>query len=336
MGKTEFLKHDLLPAALKRGYLAAYSNLWDDTQHPGQALANAILLARKPQGLEKFWASLRVPVRKMKGAGKLPLGVEASLEIDLAEREKLAAPAIQAALAVAEKSNKKILLVIDEAQVLAAAEHSAVAHSLRAGLDTRKASIKVLFAGSSEAALRQMFSRSNAPFYNWAPIEPFHLLGSEFVEAMVKQLAKVARLPLPLSAAREAFIALKETPEFFRWYIERYLLYQHEGADSALRHTLSRITDDSGYAKIWQALKRADRAVLYAAARGAEDFFGNAVLDQLKTLLDVEEITATLPRTSLRRLTGPKLQLMARIDHGTYRFEDIEFRQWVAARRDLD
>ena len=34
MGKSEFLKHDLLPAALRAGYQAAYTNLWDDTECP--------------------------------------------------------------------------------------------------------------------------------------------------------------------------------------------------------------------------------------------------------------------------------------------------------------
>ena len=51
MGKSEFLEHDLLPAALRAGYLAAYTNLWDDTEHPGQALATAIVLAVQPRGL---------------------------------------------------------------------------------------------------------------------------------------------------------------------------------------------------------------------------------------------------------------------------------------------
>jgi len=41
MGKSEFLKHDLLPAAMHDGYLAAYTNLWDSTDHPGQAVATA-------------------------------------------------------------------------------------------------------------------------------------------------------------------------------------------------------------------------------------------------------------------------------------------------------
>jgi hypothetical protein len=49
--------------------------------------------------------------------------------------------------------------------------------------------------------------------------------GHEFVAAAVKQLATVAKHPLSLDDALKAFAALKETPEFFRWYIERYLIH---------------------------------------------------------------------------------------------------------------
>jgi hypothetical protein len=66
-----------------------------------------------------------------------------------------------------------MLLVLDEAQVLAESAHTDLAHSLRASLDARKQNIKVIFAGSSEATLRRMFGRSTEPFYNWAPLEPF-------------------------------------------------------------------------------------------------------------------------------------------------------------------
>jgi hypothetical protein len=34
MGKREFLKHDLLPAALQAGYLAAYLKLWGRYRAP--------------------------------------------------------------------------------------------------------------------------------------------------------------------------------------------------------------------------------------------------------------------------------------------------------------
>ena len=256
--------------------------------------------------------------------------------MDLADKERATVPAIQAALQAADKAKKPLLLVIDEAQVLAAPEHSAVAHALRAGLDIRKPAIKVLFAGSSEAALRQMFSRAAAPFYNWAPLEPFPLLGREFVESMVRRLASLAKHPLGLDEALQAFAALKDTPEFFRWYIERYLMYQQQGAAQALAHTRARLDDDTGYAKVWKELGRADRAVLLLASRGVQDLYSAQALAQLQELLGDPQLTASAPRTSLRRLTGIKLQLMARVDHGAYRFEDPEFQSWVAARLTVD
>ena len=335
MGKSEFLKHDLLPAAIRAGYLCACTNLWDDTDHPGQALATAILTATQPKGLDKFWERLNTPISSIKGGATLPMGIEGSIELDLAQKEKSAAPAIQAALQGADKAKKRLILVIDEAQVLAAPEHKAVAHSLRAGLDVRKPGIKVLFAGSSEAALREMFSRAAAPFYNWAPLEPFPLLGEEFVKATVKQLASVARHPLGMGDALKAFEALKETPEFFRWYIERYLSYQQQGPELALQYTLARVHDDTSHAKVWKELNRADRAVLLLAARGVQDLYGSPAFEQLQALLG-PKVAASAPRTSIRRLTGPKLQLMARVDHGAYRFEDPEFMAWVAARRTVE
>ncbi len=334
MGKSEFLKHDLLPAAKKAGYLGAYTNLWDDTDHPGQALAGAIASAVQPKGLGKFWSGLATPIQNLKAGAKVS-GIEGSLELDLAAREKAAVPAIQAAMQEADKSKRRLLLVIDEAQVLASPEHKAVAHSLRAGLDVRKAGIKVLFAGSSEAALREMFSRTAAPFYNWAPLEPFPLMGRAFVEAMVAQLAAVARHRLDLAVALQAFDALRQTPEFFRWYIERYLMYPHEGAQQALSHTLTRVHDDTNYARAWKALQRPDRAVLWLAAQGVQDLYGAAALAKLQTHLG-GQITPSVPRSAIRRLTGAKLQILARVDHGAYRFEDPEMQAWVAAQKTVD
>jgi len=77
-------------------------------------------------------------------------------------------------------------------------------------------------------------------------------------------------------------------------------------------------------------------AVLLLAAGGVQDLYGAAAQKQLQLLLGSTDVNASVPRTSIRRLTGAKLQLMARVDHGAYRFEDPEFQSWVAARRTVD
>jgi hypothetical protein len=113
-------------------------------------------------------------------------------------------------------------------------------------------------------------------------------------------------------------------------------MYPHEGSAKALKYTQSRVNDDTSYAKSWKELSRADRAVLLLAAHGVQDLYGGQALKQLQRMLGARTLTATAPRTSIRRLISPKLQLLARIDHGAYRFEDAEFETWVAARRTVD
>ncbi len=60
-GQERSLKHDLLPAAEAAGYLAAYTNLWDDADHPGQAIATAILSAAKSKGSRNSGKTCRRP-----------------------------------------------------------------------------------------------------------------------------------------------------------------------------------------------------------------------------------------------------------------------------------
>ncbi|CAB3793320.1 hypothetical protein LMG28138_03507 [Pararobbsia alpina] len=79
MGKTEFLRMDLLPSAAARGYLAAYTNLWDNRAAPETALLAALMEALEPQGVI---AKLRIPVKKVKATAKIPGGAEGSLEAD--------------------------------------------------------------------------------------------------------------------------------------------------------------------------------------------------------------------------------------------------------------
>jgi hypothetical protein len=41
-----------------------------------------------------------------------------------------------------------------------------------------------------------MFGVASEPFCNWAPLEPFELVGKEFVEAMVERVNIISKFPL--------------------------------------------------------------------------------------------------------------------------------------------
>ena len=328
MGKTEFLCKDLLPAAVENGYLVAYTNLWD-TATPDTAVVSALAEALEPRGFLAVLKALGKPVKTLKASAKLPGVAEGSVEAELSQLGADSAATMREVLRQLDRQKKPLLLVIDEAQVLARDEHDAFAHALRAALDVRKDRIKVVFAGSSENTLRGMFARSSEPFYNWAPLEPFPLLGDEFVAFTIKLTNSLARNRLTLADGKRAFDALHRTPEFFKRFVERFMLYQTQGVDAALEHTKETVFSDEHLRKQWSAAHPADQAVLTLIASGDADLHSAAGLERLGALTGRPATRSTVGH-ALRRLQDANV--VTRLAHGRYRIEDEAYAEWIRQR----
>lgn len=329
MGKTEFLRRDLLPAAAAAGYLVAYTNLWDNRSAPDVALLSALTDALEPQGVRAVLAKLGRPVKKLRASARMPGGAEGALEAELAQPDVDKADALREVLKQLDRQKKPLLLVIDEAQVLARAENGDFAHALRAALDIRKSTIKVIFAGSSETTLRDMFARASEPFYNWAPLEPFPLLGEEFVAFTIDLMNSMARQVLTLKQGLRAFDELHRTPEFFKRFVERYMLFQPQGEAAALTHTKASVFSDQHFLTQWSELNPADQAVLTMLARGEADFHAQSGMAKLSAMLG-KPATRNTAGHALRRLQSENT--VARLALGDYRIEDEAFAEWVRRR----
>jgi hypothetical protein len=332
MGKSEFLEQDLIPAAREAKYLTAYLNLWEAREQPRLALIGSLSTARTARTASALLKMLKSPLKKVKASAKLG-PVEGSVEADLKD-EKAAGQALTELLRSFDRPSRKLLLILDEAQVLASSTHSELTHSLRAALDTRKQHIKVVFAGSSENSLRRMFGRPTEPFYNWAPIEPFERLGAPFVDAMTRKVNQLSRYRLSEREALKAFDALKRTPEFFRRFLQRYLAYAELGSKDALDDTIGHVFSDSGYQTIWDRLLPADRATLRALTQGVRDLHSISARTQLALDLGLgKPAPLDTPRHALRRLQ--REELVTRLAHGHYQIQDEGFAEWVR-QSDLD
>jgi len=328
MGKSEFLEQDLIPAARDAGYLTVYLNLWDARSQPAPAFLAALSRALRPTGLGKLAKTLKRPLKSIKASAKVAGMAEGSLEAELGGTEAAATPRLTELIRSFDKPNRRMLLVLDEAQVLAESAHADLAHSLRASLDGRKQNIKVIFAGSSEATLRRMFGRSTEPFYNWAPLEPFELLGEEFVRAMVVKVNRLSRYPLTQKDAISTFEALKRTPEFFRRYLSRYLAYADLGSKAALLDTEAHVFNDANFVSTWHRLLPADRELLRLIVSGVTDLFSESSRGRLGVALGLNEAVAkNVPQQSLRRLQDADLVL--RMDYGDYRVQDDALAEWL-------
>jgi len=328
MGKSEFLEQDLIPAARDAGYLTVYLNLWDARSQPAPAFLAALSRALRPTGLGKLAKTMKRPLKSIKVSAKVAGMAEGSLEAELGGTEAAATPRLTELIRSFDKPNRRMLLVLDEAQVLAESAHADLAHSLRASLDGRKQNIKVIFAGSSEATLRRMFGRSTEPFYNWAPLEPFELLGEEFVRAMVVKVNRLSRYPLTQKDAISTFEALKRTPEFFRRYLSRYLAYADLGSKAALLDTEAHVFNDANFVSTWHRLLPADRELLRLIVSGVTDLFSESSRGRLGVTLGLNEAVAkNVPQQSLRRLQDADLVL--RMDYGDYRVQDDALAEWL-------
>lgn len=331
MGKTEFLKNDLIPAAIADGYSTVYVNLWNLKSDPGVVIVSELYKAIKPKGFNKLWSSLKLPIKKIKASGKIPMVGEAAIEASLSDNPKTLGTLLMDAMTLFDRTKIKLMLLIDEAQVLSYEENASFAHALRASLDTRKDRIKVIFAGSSESTLRRMFGVSSEPFYNWAPLEPFELLGKEFVMAMVKRVNGISKFPIPLADAIHAFSELKNTPEFFRRYIEYYINNPEEGSLAALTLTKETVFNDKSFNQQWSFLLAADQVILSMIANGTSDLHGKSSIDKLGKILGIEgEVDKNTIQNSLRRLS--QKNILAKIEYGVYQFEDEAFADWVRHR----
>lgn len=331
MGKSEFLEQDLIPAARDAGYLTVYLNLWDARSQPAPVFLAALTRVLKPTGFGKLAKALKRPLKSIKASAKMMGMAEGSLEAELGGTDAAATPLLTELIRSFDKPNRRMLMVLDEAQVLAETAHADLSHSLRASLDGRKQNIKVIFAGSSEATLRRMFGRSTEPFYNWAPLEPFDLLGEDFVRAMVAKVNRLSKYPLAQKDAFVAFEALKRTPEFFRRYLNRYLAYADLGSKTALLDTEAHVFNDANFIVTWRRLLPADRELLRLIVSGVTDLFAEPSRRQLGTALGLDEAVAkNMPQQSLRRLQDADLVL--RMDYGDYRMQDDAFAEWLRNR----
>ncbi len=161
MGKTEFLRKDMLPVAESKGWDVLYFSFLDAADNP---------VAQFSETLEEFinqrgiMAKIRTAAKKISKVNAGVSKVNAGLEFNKPEKTNLDIKKLLSTLA----RTGHTLLLMDEVQALAAHKKNDVfIASFRTALDIHKDSIKVIFTGSSQSGLRKMFSQAKAPIFSF-------------------------------------------------------------------------------------------------------------------------------------------------------------------------
>jgi hypothetical protein len=121
---------------------------------------------------------------------------------------------------------------------------------------------------------------------------------------------------------------LKNTPEFFRRYLNRYLTYAQLGSEAALKYTLEHVLSDSNFLPAFKRLLPADQEILKLLANGESDVFSAGARRRLGEAIGTgQTVTKSTSSNALKRLQDA--DLVIKFEHGVHQIQDDALGEWL-------
>ncbi len=215
LGKTTFLRHDLIPALEAMGSLVVYVDLWADrSKNPSSLVHEAVRTT-----LDQLVTPGSGLLGRLKSLGLGVPGLSFSFQLDSVGKPDGAALA-QVFTELVDKVKTDVVLIVDEVQqALGTEEGNHLLFGLKAARDavnTRPRTpgyLLFLGTGSHKSLVADMATRRSQPFAG-AMSAPYVPLGEDFIAWKRAQLEQLPGIKLPSSEVMwQGFIALGQRPE---------------------------------------------------------------------------------------------------------------------------
>ena len=331
-GKTVFLRQDLTPAALAKGCVVAYADLWQTRQSPGVALIRGLEEALAPKTLaQKALQGLQRPVKSLKGSakvGEMGVGLEVSLEDPRGTATEMALRIEQLVEQLATR--KPLLLLVDEAQELARTkEAELIATALRTAITKHRDRMRVVFTGSSRSQLSHVFSNTDAPLYTvGATVNDFPLLGREFVEFVAAKFHQACGRALDAGALWKEFQDFKQQPEPLLSSVVALMMDPSQTLQAVCKRERAEQDKAENHDGTWAALDALQRQLVLLFSNNPQAKpFAKATLAALARKLGLTGIDTTSVQYALRRLA--EKNVVVKSPRGIFEFESDAFERWV-------
>lgn len=215
VGKTTFLRQDLIPALEARNALVIYVDLWADRTKSPSALVH--------EAVRNTLRQLQTPgsalLQRFKGLNLGAAGFSFGFQLDTVG-EPGGTTLAQVFEALVEKAQTDVVLIIDEVQqTLGTEEGFALLHALKAARDAINAKpgmpghFLFIGTGSHKSLLTDMTSRRAQPFAG-ALSASYKVLGQDFLRWQLDRIATTPGVVLPsLDAAWQGFQTMGHRPE---------------------------------------------------------------------------------------------------------------------------
>jgi len=329
-GKTQFLIHDLAPAAARLKCTVVYASFWQTADTPVDTLIHAIDGAMEQPGI---WQRAQSALTGMKPKIRIaPMGIGG--EIDLSGTPKQVdqkGPLLTLDDKIGQlpaTAAAPLLFMLDEVQGLAAPEHGAFVAALRTSLDKRRDTVRTIFTGSSVDGLRAMFSNRQAPFFHFGSNIELPPLGAEFVRHVLGAHKNATGRDVPFDAAMAFFLHVDRSPYMMRNVLERMALNPKDDFETAAARIRDELAERQGFPALWSDLNALVQAVLVEIVHGETALTSKAARKRLG--LATGETSVSPGRVSGAIRTLGRKHIIHKIE-GNWALQDADFGRYIAA-----
>jgi hypothetical protein len=332
VGKSTFLKEDLIPEALNRNWLPVYVDLWEDkSADPLLLLSKAIQFSvGSLKGKWSAWAD-KIHLQKVNLLG--------SVELDFPEgklSESLTLLDLFSRLIQIAK--RPLLVIIDEAQhAMSTKEGLNMMFSIKSVRDQLNMShgtpqLMLVFTGSNRDKLSQLVVKKDQPFFG-SEVTGFPLLGREYTDFFTEQINKALSQDNQFSpeSVWEAFQLTGHRPEILSQMVGKVAL---QGEGEAFSDLLKK-NAFVWHARIWevfeddyQALPPLQRAVLFALVEEGRGWapFSDSSMESYRKFMNKSDISHSSIQAAIQSLR--EKGFLWQSGRGQYALEDDAFLEW--------
>lgn len=215
VGKTTFLRQDLVPALEARGALVIYVDLWADrTKSPSVLVHEAVR-----ETLQQLKTPGSALLQRFKGLNLGAAGFSFGFQVE-SVGSKGGVTLAQAFEELVSKARLDVVLIVDEVQQATGSEEGhSLLHALKAARDAVNSKpgmpghFLFLGTGSHKSLITDMATRRSQPFTG-ALATPYEVLGRDFVAWQLERIGATPGLVLPsVDVAWEGFQTMGHRPE---------------------------------------------------------------------------------------------------------------------------
>lgn len=226
-------------------------------------------------------------------------------------------------------AKRPVLVLFDEVQELATvANGENVVSAIRSAITKSKSNVRVVFTGSSQEKLLELFSRSRAALYEGASTLQFPHLGEDFIAYIAQRSRERFKKRISVSELAEAFERLHHQP---RALIDLVLLFSSSEGDSLTAILDERVEAQltgAQYGTLWSSMKPLQQRICLRVARG-EDVTSAEARREYALGSNKAEIPPGSINDALRAMVGSHVLTKSPGGRGRYKIDDPLFAEWL-------